>query len=296
MPELPEVESIRRGLEPKIRGRRIARVELRLAKQLKNASPAQLQARLGGKSIQGIRRRGKFMVLEAEAELLLIHLGMTGQLTFWDHRLPDAANFVVLPHTGLQKTATQHAPDKHTHLLIHLEGGDRIQFRDIRQFGHLHLFREAELAAFRPFASLGVEPLADDFSFPRFMKLLETKRGALKPMLLSQRPIAGLGNIYVDEALYLARLHPLRKAESLKLQEWRALYKAIPAVLRQGLKFGGTTLMDYRDAMGGKGQNQERLKAYGRSGKPCRRCKKTLERIIIAQRSSVFCPSCQRLR
>jgi formamidopyrimidine-DNA glycosylase len=114
-------------------------------------------------------------------------------------------------------------------------------------------------------------------------------------MLLSQRPIAGLGNIYVDEALFRAGLHPLQKAERLSLAQLKALHRAIPAVLKQGLKFGGTTLMDYRDALGGKGSNQERLKAYGRAGQPCLRCRRTLVKTLVSQRSTVHCPSCQRL-
>jgi formamidopyrimidine-DNA glycosylase len=126
--------------------------------------------------------------------------------------------------------------------------------------------------------------------------VMRPKRGALKPMLLSQAPVAGLGNIYADEALFRAGLHPLQRAERLGRPQLKALHRAIPAVLRQGLKFGGTTLMDYRDALGGKGSNQERLKAYGRSGQPCLRCGKTLRKITVSQRTTVFCPACQRKR
>jgi formamidopyrimidine-DNA glycosylase len=294
MPELPEVESIRRGLDPHIKGRVISAVELRLPKQLKKMKPAEFVERLQGQAITGTGRRGKFLMLNLKDDVLVIHLGMTGQVTYWDHRKKDDAGFVVLPHTGLQKTATQHAPDKHTHALFHLKGGDRIQYRDIRQFGHLHLIKRSDLENFRPMARLGAEPLEPSFSFAAFKKMMSGRRGQLKAMLLSQRPVAGLGNIYVDEALFRAKLHPRRKAETLKEADLKALHLAIPAVLKQGLRFGGTTLMDYRDAMGGKGSNQERLKAYGRAGQPCVRCGKTLKKIIISQRSTVFCPSCQR--
>ena len=296
MPELPEVESIRLGLDPKIKGRRIERVEVRLPKQVKNLGVAAFCARLKGLRVTGTARRGKFLMLLLEGETLVIHLGMTGQVTFWDHKKENAKNFVVLPHTGLQKTPSQHAPDKHTHALFHLKGGDRIQYRDIRQFGHMHLFKPAALAHFKPIARLGIEPLDAAFTYAAFKAAMAPKRGALKPMLLSQTPIAGLGNIYVDEALFRAGLNPRQNAEGLKEPQLKALFEAIPAVLRQGLKFGGTTLMDYRDALGGKGSNQERLKAYGRAGKPCVKCRQPLKKTVVSQRSTAHCPSCQRLR
>lgn len=260
MPELPEVESIRRGLDPKIKGRVIVRAELRLRKQLRNMGVGEFYQRLQGKRITGTSRRGKFLMIELEGELLVIHLGMTGQVTYWDHTKEDAADFVVLPHTGLQKTPTQHAPDKHTHALFYLQGGDRIQYRDIRQFGHLSLLKPEALQAFEPIARLGLEPLDKGFSFKAFQTAMKGKRGALKPMLLSQTPIAGLGNIYVDEALFRAGLHPRQSAERLKEAQMKALYEAIPAVLQQGLKFGGTTLMDYRDAFGAKAATRNGLK------------------------------------
>lgn len=295
MPELPEVESIRLGLHPKISGRLIERVEVRLSKQVRKMTVREFSGRLTGLRIADTSRRGKFLMILLEGETLVIHLGMTGQVTYWDRKKSDAATFVVSPHTGLQKTPTQHAPDKHTHVLIHLDGGDRIHYRDIRQFGYLRLFKPEALAEFKSISRLGLEPLDGAFTFKAFKAALKNKRGALKPMLLSQTPIAGLGNIYVDEALFRAGLHPRQTAENLKERQLKALYQAIPAVLKQGLKYGGTTLMDYRDALGGKGSNQERLKAYGRAGEPCVRCSRKLVKIIVSQRSTVFCPSCQRL-
>lgn len=296
MPELPEVESIRLGLDPRIKNRVIERAELRLAKQLRGMKPAEFAARVAGRTISGTGRRGKYLMILLDGETMVIHLGMTGQVTYWDHTKEDQNEFVVLPHTGLQKAAGQHAPDKHTHLLFHLKGGDRIQYRDIRQFGYVRLFAPGEIEKFKSISRLGLEPLDRAFTFAAFKKAMAGRRGALKAMLLSQSPIAGLGNIYVDEALFRAGLHPRRKAETLKEPQLKALFKAIPAVLRQGLKFGGTTLMDYRDAMGGKGSNQERLKAYGRAGEPCARCGRALKKILVSQRSTVFCPACQRMR
>jgi formamidopyrimidine-DNA glycosylase len=292
-PELPEVESIRRGLEPRVKGRRIERAEARLKKQVRNMPARGFERRLAGQRIVDVGRRGKFLLLRLDRDILVVHLGMTGQLTYWDHSKREDPGFVVLPHTGLQKTATQHPIDKHTHALFYLDGGDRIQYRDIRQFGHLYLFGPGELEKFQPIRRLGIEPLSPAYTWKAFRSAMADKRGALKPMLLSQRPVVGLGNIYADEALFKAKLHPLQKAERVTEKGWKALFAAIPAVLKQGLKFGGTTLMDYRDALGGKGSNQERLKAYGRAGEPCLRCGRRLKKIIVSQRSTVFCPSCQ---
>jgi formamidopyrimidine-DNA glycosylase len=296
MPELPEVESIRLGLHPKIKGRVITHVELRLPKQLRHMKPAIFCARLKGRRISSTARRGKFLMILVEEDTLVIHLGMSGQVTYWDHRRKDDGAFSVHPITGLQRVARQHAPDKHTHALLHLEGGDRIQYRDIRQFGYLALFGPGELAGFKSMARLGLEPLDKAFSYSAFAAAMATKRGMLKALLLSQTPIAGLGNIYVDEALFRAKLHPRLRAEKLKIPELKALFEAIPQVLRQGLKNRGTTLMDYRNADGTKGSNQERLLAYGRAGLACKRCGKTLKKILVSQRTTVFCPACQRLR
>ena len=269
---------------------------MRLAKQVRHMGVREFCARLSGQRILGTARRGKFLMILLDSETLVIHLGMTGQVTYWDHSAQDSPGFVVLPHTGLQKTPTQHAADKHTHVLIHLQGGDRIQYRDIRQFGYMRLFKPGELPLFKSMSRLGLEPLEAGFSFAAFKGAMEARRGALKAMLLSQVPIAGLGNIYADEALFRAKLHPCQKVERLNEVQLRALFKAIPAVLKQGLKFGGTTLQDYRDAFGVKGSNQERLKAYGRSGQACLRCGKTLKKMMVSQRSTVYCPACQRKR
>ncbi len=268
---------------------------MRLLKQVKNTTPGRFRNALEGKRIAATGRRGKFLIFHLEDKsALVVHLGMSGQVTYWDHAKDNDKSFAVDPVTGLQRSRSQHAPDKHTHALWHLDKGDRIQYRDPRQFGKLFYFEPGEMEGFKPLARLGMEPLDAAFRWPAFHKAMAPKRGMLKPLLLSQHPVAGLGNIYVDEALWLSRLHPRRRAESLDPNHWKALFRAIPKVLKQGLKHRGTTLMDFRNADGTHGGNQELLKAYGRAEEPCLRCRKSLKRIVVSQRATVYCPSCQR--
>jgi formamidopyrimidine-DNA glycosylase len=291
MPELPEVETIRRGLESKVRGRVIERVEVRLAKQVRGMSPAAFSRRLAGQRISGLGRRGKYLLFRLSSGALAIHLGMSGQVTFWDHRRRDTPGFLVHRHTGLQKTAGQHAPDRHTHVLLHLKGGDRVQYRDIRQFGHLRFLDDPE--AFPPFQRLGLEPLGSGWRREDFFGRLKAHRGGIKARLLAQQTVAGLGNIYADEALHLAGIHPLQRTERMGSQKMEALFQAIPRVLEKGLANGGTTLMDFRGAGGEPGSNQESLRAYGRAGEPCLNCGTAMKKILVAQRTTVFCPNCQ---
>jgi formamidopyrimidine-DNA glycosylase len=259
MPELPEVETTRRGLQPRIQGRRILRAELRLPKLLRAAPAAGLKA-LEGRRILGLRRRAKHLWMDVEGGwTLCVHLGMSGQLTWWDHACEDSAGFMRHRHTGLEKTPGQHAPDRHTHFLLHLQGGDRVQYRDPRQFGCLRLLPTAQLELCEPFKSLGPEPLDPAFT----------------PQAFAQR---------------LRRL-----AQSLTPGEAEALFASLRAVLEQGIALGGTSISDYVNAEGKSGGNQEQLKAYGRAGRPCLRCGTALKHTLVSQRSTVFCPHCQPL-
>lgn len=296
MPELPEVETIRRGLEPKIKGRVIRKVEVRLAKQVRGMTVAQFSWRLAGQRILSVDRRGKHLLFRLKDGLLAIHLGMSGQVTYWDQTKADSPGFVVHRHTGLQRSKGQHAPDKHTHVLLHLEGGDRVHYRDIRQFGHLRLLPADALTTFLPLASLGLEPLGAGWTYEVFAAAMKKSGGGIKARFLSQRPVCGLGNIYADEALHAAGVHPRQKIERLTEAMRQALYVAIPAVLRKGVKNGGTTLMDFRGADGESGSNQESLQVYGRAGEDCLSCGTALKKILVAQRTTVFCPHCQKKR
>ena len=297
MPELPEVETIRRGLLTKLKGRRIERAEVRLKKQVRGMAASTFERALAGRRILGLERRAKFLLFGLDQGLTLLgHLGMSGQISYWDHKKTDSGRFAVSPLTGLQRTPTQHAVDKHTHVLLHLDHGDRVQYRDTRQFGYLRLLPTAAVAALPSIARLGVEPLGPGFTWEAFTRALGGRRGGIKALLLGQAAVVGLGNIYSDEACFRAGLHPRQRLERLKEPQRRALFEAIPAVLEQALSNGGTTLMDYRSADGQHGLNQDRLQAYGRGGEPCLRCGRELKKMQVSQRTTVYCPHCQRLR
>jgi formamidopyrimidine-DNA glycosylase len=299
MPELPEVETIRRGLEPKVLGRRIHRVEVRLRKQVRGMGAAAFERALAGRRILALRRRAKFLLFDLSgASTLLVHLGMSGQLSYWDRRRPDENRFHISPLTGLQRAVTQHAPDRHTHVLLTLdrEGGDRIQYRDIRQFGHLRLLDTAAVEAFPSIRRLGLEPLGPTFTREAFDRAFAGRRGMLKALLLNQSAVVGLGNIYSDEACFRAGIHPRQEVSRLSPAQWDALYESIPAVLTQALDNGGTTFMDYRRSDGSHGLNQDKLLVYGRGGQACVRCGAQLKKIVVSQRSTVYCPRCQKRR
>jgi formamidopyrimidine-DNA glycosylase len=297
MPELPEVETIRRGLEPRLKGRTLLRAEVRLKKQVRGMAAPAFEKALAGRKFLGVRRRAKFLLFDLSGgKTLLGHLGMSGQISYWDHRKADDGRFVVSPLTGLQRSPSQHAPDKHTHVLLHLDHGDRVQYRDIRQFGYLRLLDTAAVDQLPSLRRLGIEPLGPGFTWAAFEQALAKRRGMLKALLLNQAAVVGLGNIYSDEACFAAGIHPRQRVERLKEAHLRALFAAIPQVLEQALGLGGTTLMDYRSADGEHGLNQDRLLAYGRAGEPCQRCARELKKIQVSQRTTVYCPHCQKLR
>lgn len=269
MPELPEVETVVRMHRAKLLGRTVAGVEFRWSRQAQ-PSPAAVAERLVGASIADVRRRAKFIVFElrrdaAAAGYLLIHLKMSGRLEWGGEDTPEP---------------------RHARVMFELGRGDRLYFCDARKFGRV-TFRE-EIAGLD--SELGAEPLAEDFTAVRLAELLATRRQRLKPFLLDQRRIAGLGNIYTDEALFRARLHPLRSAHTLRAGEIRALHGAIRTVLREGIRNKGTSI----DWIYPEGRMQDFLRVYGRTGLPCRVCGRAIRAIRVAQRGTHYCPSCQR--
>src|SRR5215217_5994820 len=293
MPELPEVETIRRALEKPLAGRRIVSAELRLPRLLLGFPPAEFPAKLKGQRIREVIRRGKYLVLDLDKDALVIHLGMTGQLT---HAAADATEDVRFRTTvtGLQKPVGAHPIDKHTHLLLQLDDDSRVMFRDPRTFGKILLLPRADWEHQPRLGKLGPEPL----TMKPAMHAKEIPSNSLRPvkaLLLDQEFIAGVGNIYADEALFLSGIHPKRTVKTLQEPEKIALLEAVKVVLRKGIKYQGTTFSDYRKPDGGKGDNYERLQVYGRGGKPCRVCGTILHKTVVAQRGTVFCPTCQSL-
>lgn len=264
MPELPEVETIRRDIEPYIAGRIIKAVKaLRARNVLKGISAKGLQKALKGQRIEKVERRGKFLIFKlASGNCLVIHLGMTGRVL--------------------------KSPDRYVKVTFTLSGGRFFYFSDIRMFGKVSFYKEY------PVLKLGPEPLADDFTAARLVELLRGRGGNIKALLLNQKFLAGVGNIYASEALFRAGINPRHRAASLKVPEIIKLHQALRQVLSEGIKYRGTSVSDYRDAEGKAGGYQHRLRVYDREGRPCLRCKTPIRRMVIGQRSTYYCPKCQR--
>ncbi len=273
MPELPEVETAVRDLRPQLVGHRIkdATVTWRrsIATPRARAFPEQIQ----GFTITEITRRGKFLrfLLQREkaTKYLFVHLRMTG---------------------GFQIDSAESARDKHMHVVLHLDDGRELRFRDPRKFGRMWLVDDETPVI----GKLGPEPL--ELSRKEFMALFDGRRGHLKPLLMNQAFLAGLGNIYVDESLWYARLHPLRPAESLTRPERARLYRAIRRVLERAIAVGGTSIdVMYKRVNGASGGFQDSLRAFDRTKRPCRRCGTPIVKTVVGQRGTHYCPNCQRL-
>lgn len=274
MPELPEVETIRRSLVDKVKGRRIQGVEILLPRLIKWPSAYEFQALVTGKTILQLDRKGKYLILRLEDNMtLVIHLRMTGRLYFV---------------TNDDKT------DRFTHIIFDLGDGAKLLYADTRTLGTLYAMPESELWRIAGLASMGPEPLTQEFSPAYFRGLLAGRKGRIKALLLNQKLIGGLGNIYVDEALAIAGIDPDRLACSLNDEEAALLYEAVNQVIYDGIHHGGTSFRDYRDGEGKSGSHQNYLAVYGRKGQPCRRCGAPIERKEVAGRGTHYCPNCQR--
>ena len=270
IPELPEVETVRQELIPWLSKRRIlnaSRVDAPAGPKYANLE------RASGQHIHAINRRGKFIILNLDTDDLIIHLGMTG---------------IISPTP---------AP-KHLRAKLELDAGVNpvLYFQDARRFGRFLVVPKGEYGSLPTLAAMGPEPLTDAFNVTQFKKALQGSRVAIKTYLLSQKPVAGVGNIYADEALWFARVHPLTPANKVTTGQTKALVTAIKEVLAASIKAQGTTLNDYRTVNGEVGAYLSELKAYGHEHEPCPRCGDAIERIVIAGRSSHYCPNCQSLR
>jgi formamidopyrimidine-DNA glycosylase len=274
VPELPEVETVRRRLEPVLVGRRFEHVEILDSRLVRPFELGEVAAELEGERVAALDRRGKYLVVRFESgRVLLIHLRMTGSL-----RHGPAGAF---------------ADDVHRRAVVRLDDRSDVMYRDVRRFGTWLLLEPPEVDPYLA-ARLGDEPLARAFTPDRLAARLAGRRAALKAALLDQRTLAGMGNIYVDEALWRARLHPLRPAmEVVDPDELRALTRAIKDALRTGIARQGATLRDYAQPDGGAGSMQHEFKVYGRAGEPCDRCGTLIAKIRVAGRGTCFCPRCQ---
>lgn len=266
MPELPEVESVRRQLDPELSGRTIVDVWTDPLPSV----PREFQdvERAIGRRIERVGRRGKFMIAPLTGELeLIMHLGMTGSFSLSEK-------------------------DSYARAIVSLDDRRELVFRDPRRFGRLAVVDAGDYMTIPTLMLLGPEPLTDEFDPDTFAELLARTRAPIKPFLLSQRPVAGVGNIYADEALWIARIHPMSRRVGIKRA--RELHRAIREVLAASIDREGTTFRDYQMVDGESGRNADFLVAYGREGKPCPRCSTPLKKIVLGGRGTTYCPRCQR--
>lgn len=268
MPELPEVETIIRSLSSKLIGLEVSSFNFFFPGVLRNSDQSILE-KLEGKKVIRLRRRGKWILIDFESDLSLVcHLKMTGQFLFFPSKRPL---------------------DKHTHFILSFKDSrNELRFRDVRKFGSISFHPTPEVLKF---LNLGPEPLR--VSFSRFRKLFLRRRGRLKNLLLNQSFVAGIGNIYADEILFEAKLHPRVPAFLLEEEDLLRLWKAMRSILRKAIESRGTSIRNFRDAEGQEGGFKNRLRVYGKESEPCSRCGKEIERLRLGGRSSFFCPQCQ---
>jgi formamidopyrimidine-DNA glycosylase len=272
MPELPEVESVRRALAPALEGRVFERVEITDSRLTRPLEPLEVAAELEGERVTLVDRRGKYLIVRFESgRALLVHLRMTG-------------SFLLTP----EGTA-----DPHRRAVVTLDDGSDVAYRDVRRFGTWLLLEPDEVEAYVD-ARVGREPLGDAYKAKHLAEKLAGRKAPVKAAILDQRTVAGVGNIYADEALWRARIHPLTPAAALGPDEVSALYRGIRAALQAGIRRQGSTLRDYRMPDGSEGGAQHEFKVYGRGGEPCDRCGTPIDKIRVAGRGTWFCPSCQR--
>ncbi|MEA1939073.1 MAG: bifunctional DNA-formamidopyrimidine glycosylase/DNA-(apurinic or apyrimidinic site) lyase [Candidatus Caldatribacteriota bacterium] len=284
MPELPEVETIKRGLENKIKGKEIKNVKVSIPKLIKEPSLVEFVEKIKDRIIKKVTRRGKYIITYLDSkEKLVIHLGMTGLL--------------IYPYNkDNEEIMSGKIKSKHNHIIFNFTDNSQLVFNDMRRFSKVYLV--SDIDKIKGLSELGFEPLDNYFTEEAFIQILnKKKRGKIKPFLMNQKFITGLGNIYANEVLYRSGIHPLRFISSFNKEEIKKLYQQIRVVLSEAIKLRGSTVADeaYYDTDGRKGEFVKKLQVYGRKGKPCIKCGSIIEVIRINGRSSFICPHCQKL-
>ncbi|UVI28483.1 DNA-formamidopyrimidine glycosylase [Paenibacillus spongiae] len=276
MPELPEVETVRRTLNQLVAGKTVEGVTITLPRILQRpAEPEQFADMLVGQTLQTIERRGKFLRFIFDGLVMVSHLRMEGRYGVYEKGDPV---------------------ELHTHVIFHFDDGTELRYKDVRQFGTMHLFEPGDELLMPPLNKLGIEPLDDSFTLKSFMKILSHRTTKIKPLLLNQEYVVGLGNIYVDESLFTAGIHPEQTADSLKRSDWKRLYDAVRATLTRAVETGGSSIKSYVDGQGEMGMFQDELLVYGRKNEPCSRCGQSIEKTVVGGRGTHICTKCQPLR
>lgn len=273
MPELPEVELIKEYIHEQAAGKTVASVDSLLPRMWRNCPADVAETLITGQTIEAVKRRGKYLIITWQNSTLqlIIHLKLTGRLIY---RASDEV-------------------ERFDRILFHFTDGTMLAYGDVRTLGALYVFESPKAIDLKAYLNMGVEPLSHAFTSGKLYELTRRSGMPIKPFLLSQQYVAGIGNIYADEALFLAHIMPTRPADSLTEAETKALHRTLRKVLRESLANGGTSFRDYKNGAGGKGQNQDHLLVYGRGGKPCVRCKQTLQDMTLRGRHTVFCGHCQ---
>ena len=272
MPELPEVETVRRGLEKLILGKKISNIDIRYPKMIKT-DLHEFQKAMPGQVIQSMGRRGKYLLFYLSDKVLISHLRMEGKYFYYPDQVPER---------------------KHAHVLIHFKDGGTLVYEDVRKFGTMELLAPELLEAYFISKQLGPEPTEQDFALGRFKLALKRSKKPIKSHLLDQTLVVGLGNIYVDEVLWRAKVHPARISQSLTAQEARKVHDETIKVLGQAVEKGGSTIRTYTNAFGEDGTMQEFHQVYDKTGQACSRCGSIIEKIQLGGRGTHFCPECQR--
>ncbi|MFI8575017.1 DNA-formamidopyrimidine glycosylase [Rossellomorea aquimaris] len=274
MPELPEVETVRRTLELLVIGKKIKDVSVFWPKMIKSpVEPDEFVHSLKGQEILEMRRRGKFLIFYLNDVALVSHLRMEGKYNLSDSQDPI---------------------EKHTHVIFHFTDNTELRYRDVRKFGTMHLFRKGEELLHLPLLQLGPEPFKSEFTAGYLAEKLSRTERIVKATLLDQTVLVGLGNIYVDEALFRAGIHPDRKSKSLSPEEIEHLHKEIIHTLTEAVEMGGSTIRSYVNSQGQMGMFQQNLFVYSRKEEPCRKCGTPIEKKVSAGRGTHYCPDCQR--
>ena len=275
MPELPEVETVKEALNQTVKGQTIKEIELRYEPMVKNMSAAEFKEKLINQTIQAVSRRGKYLVFHFDDYQLLSHLRMEGKYFYVD------SDFELNPHV---------------HVIFTLENGKRLLYQDTRKFGTYHLYDKAiDLETTAPFQVLGLEPFATEFTPSYVKEKIQNKKKPIKSLLLDQTVVCGLGNIYVDEVLYRARLHPLTSSSELTDKDIENVVKYTVEVLARAIELGGTTIRTFRSSHGVSGTFQNDLLVHQRKGENCYECHTPIEKIKVGGRGTYFCPTCQKL-
>ncbi|TPR14047.1 bifunctional DNA-formamidopyrimidine glycosylase/DNA-(apurinic or apyrimidinic site) lyase [Apilactobacillus timberlakei] len=272
MPELPEVETVKEGLNQLVKGSHVNSIDILYPKMI-NVNPEKLKVTLTNQNIKRIDRRGKYLLFRFSNDMTLVsHLRMEGKY-------------------DVEPEGTE--PTKHTHVIFHLNDDRELRYKDSRKFGRMYLIKNGDEHTLSGLGTIGPEPTEDDLTFDYMKSIMNKGRGKIKPFLLNQSHIAGLGNIYCDEVLWLSKIHPETITNTISDNQIMELRKNIIEEIKMAIKGHGTTVHSYSNAYGEAGQFQNSLHVYGRAGEPCERCGTNLEKIKVAQRGTTFCPNCQ---